>query len=355
MGIRPSSAMQTKSPTRNTINQRASRARRKNYISELEQKVRDFEVQGVHATEQVQRAARRVADENRVLRDEVQALRARNAELEILIAERMAIANGHDHPRLRDPSEGIMPVGYPTTSRLEPKPQEQYYPSPPHVYEPQIQPQTSTSTGRTGTPGTNPAIEPPPHLYEISLHRQTSTSTGSKSTPETKPANDSPPKSTGVSILHASTTAADIEQHPVADGEPAPPAAGSAIASLRSYDGTILDEDDDDEHPTADPYATEGPTDPSSCCTGVNSTSCAQAAMIIASMRGLPPSDETLETEILPQLGCGTGDGCGTEISASPESQRGTRYTYQDALKCTVDNVRLFGILDQERTTSSHF
>lgn len=49
-------------------NQRRSRARRKEYVDELEQRVRDFERRGVQATAEVQVAARKVAEENKKLR-----------------------------------------------------------------------------------------------------------------------------------------------------------------------------------------------------------------------------------------------------------------------------------------------
>ncbi|PHH84328.1 hypothetical protein CDD83_2115 [Cordyceps sp. RAO-2017] len=50
-------------------NQRRSRARRREYLQELEQRLRVYELQGVEASTEVQMAARRVADENRQLRD----------------------------------------------------------------------------------------------------------------------------------------------------------------------------------------------------------------------------------------------------------------------------------------------
>jgi hypothetical protein len=49
-------------------NQRRSRARRKEYIEDLEQRIRRFERQGVEATTEVQAAARKVAKENALLR-----------------------------------------------------------------------------------------------------------------------------------------------------------------------------------------------------------------------------------------------------------------------------------------------
>ncbi|OAA61341.1 hypothetical protein ISF_05420 [Cordyceps fumosorosea ARSEF 2679] len=49
-------------------NQRRSRARRREYLQELEQRLRLCELQGIEATTEVQVAARRVAEENRQLR-----------------------------------------------------------------------------------------------------------------------------------------------------------------------------------------------------------------------------------------------------------------------------------------------
>lgn len=53
---------------RNRENQRASRARRKGYIEDLERRVRAYEAEGIAATSSVQAAARRVAEENFWLR-----------------------------------------------------------------------------------------------------------------------------------------------------------------------------------------------------------------------------------------------------------------------------------------------
>ncbi|KAJ5731742.1 uncharacterized protein N7483_006250 [Penicillium malachiteum] len=49
-------------------NQRRSRARRKEYIQDLEQRLRKFETEGIQATREVQEAGRKVAVENRLLR-----------------------------------------------------------------------------------------------------------------------------------------------------------------------------------------------------------------------------------------------------------------------------------------------
>merc|ERR1712093_711636 len=49
-------------------NQRRSRARRKEYLQELESRLRQCELQGVEASSEIQSAARRVAEENKKLR-----------------------------------------------------------------------------------------------------------------------------------------------------------------------------------------------------------------------------------------------------------------------------------------------
>ncbi|KAL8953638.1 MAG: hypothetical protein Q9183_007321, partial [Haloplaca sp. 2 TL-2023] len=61
-------------------NQRRSRARRKEYILELETKVRGYEHQGVEVAAEIQAAARRVVEMNRHLREEVEMLRGMLAE-----------------------------------------------------------------------------------------------------------------------------------------------------------------------------------------------------------------------------------------------------------------------------------
>ncbi|KAL2023050.1 hypothetical protein VTK56DRAFT_3960 [Thermocarpiscus australiensis] len=62
------SPTETDNRTRVRDNQRRSRARRKEYLQELEQRVRQAELHRVQASVEVQAAARKVAEENRKLR-----------------------------------------------------------------------------------------------------------------------------------------------------------------------------------------------------------------------------------------------------------------------------------------------
>ncbi|KAI1394080.1 uncharacterized protein F4822DRAFT_36209 [Hypoxylon trugodes] len=49
-------------------NQRKSRARRKEYVNSIERQLRDYHRRGVESTAEIQRAARRVAEENKKMR-----------------------------------------------------------------------------------------------------------------------------------------------------------------------------------------------------------------------------------------------------------------------------------------------
>ncbi|CAF9943205.1 MAG: hypothetical protein ALECFALPRED_010837 [Alectoria fallacina] len=62
-------------------NQRRSRARRKEYLQELEQKLRKCEQAGVEASVDIQLAARKVAEENKRLREENGRLRGEGKRL----------------------------------------------------------------------------------------------------------------------------------------------------------------------------------------------------------------------------------------------------------------------------------
>ncbi|KAE8447666.1 hypothetical protein EG329_010472 [Mollisiaceae sp. DMI_Dod_QoI] len=63
-----SSAKEKANLARIRDNQRRSRARRKEYLQELEARLRQCELQGIEASSEIQMAARRVADENKKLR-----------------------------------------------------------------------------------------------------------------------------------------------------------------------------------------------------------------------------------------------------------------------------------------------
>ncbi|KAL8883334.1 MAG: hypothetical protein Q9215_008268, partial [Flavoplaca cf. flavocitrina] len=78
---------------------RRSRARRKEYILELEAKVRAYEQEGVSASAEIQAAARKVVVENEVLREEVIRLRAENEMLRRGVGLEERISEGRDDQR----------------------------------------------------------------------------------------------------------------------------------------------------------------------------------------------------------------------------------------------------------------
>ena len=99
-------------------NQRRSRARRKEYILELEERVRRFERLGVEATREVQAAGRKVAAENTLLR----SLLRHHGVTENNVGEYLRSKtrpDPHPHPsviapfnsRVHDPEHKMDPVG----------------------------------------------------------------------------------------------------------------------------------------------------------------------------------------------------------------------------------------------------
>ena len=78
---RPSSSATNPNPARVRENQRRSRARRKEYLEELEAKLRSYESLGVQASVDIQHSARAVLAENARLREENAQLRIVNDKL----------------------------------------------------------------------------------------------------------------------------------------------------------------------------------------------------------------------------------------------------------------------------------
>jgi hypothetical protein len=95
--------------TRVRDNQRRSRARRKEYIQQLERRLRSFESQGVVASQEIQQAGRKVAKENSLLRsllllrgvtqDEIQDFLKSHAENTPQVTRGSASASAISRPR----------------------------------------------------------------------------------------------------------------------------------------------------------------------------------------------------------------------------------------------------------------
>ncbi|KAK2001780.1 hypothetical protein LX36DRAFT_628053 [Colletotrichum falcatum] len=85
-------------------NQRRSRARKKEYILEIEQKLRDYQAQGVEASAEVQQAARRVANENHKLRRLLYTLGLANGQIEQYIKTGKLDSSIHSLPHVHESS-----------------------------------------------------------------------------------------------------------------------------------------------------------------------------------------------------------------------------------------------------------
>jgi hypothetical protein len=77
-------------------NQRRSRARRKEYLHQLEGRLRQIELQGIEASPEIQVAARRVADENRKLRGLLAQHRVSDDRIMAFLQSQSSLRNGPD-------------------------------------------------------------------------------------------------------------------------------------------------------------------------------------------------------------------------------------------------------------------
>lgn len=101
----PSTSKPAPSAARIRENQRRSRARRKEYLQELEQKLRKCEQAGVNASVDIQLAARGVAEENKRLREENGMLREEGRRLKKENERMRAILEGNQ-PGIMEASAG---------------------------------------------------------------------------------------------------------------------------------------------------------------------------------------------------------------------------------------------------------
>lgn len=110
-------------------NQRRSRARRKEYIQDLEQRLQKFQIEGINATREVQEAGRKVAIENSLLRSllllhgvsdqKVQKyLRAHTAHISIPTSRSEAVLMARSHS-WQSPRPNIVDSAGPSPSNHE--------------------------------------------------------------------------------------------------------------------------------------------------------------------------------------------------------------------------------------------
>lgn len=104
-------------------NQRRSRARRKEYLQELEQKLRKCEQAGVNASVDIQLAARGVAEENKRLREENGMVREEGKRLKEENERMRAILDGNQHASVQVSAGGGYGPGAASQRKEEAGPQ----------------------------------------------------------------------------------------------------------------------------------------------------------------------------------------------------------------------------------------
>ncbi|KIW98684.1 uncharacterized protein Z519_00345 [Cladophialophora bantiana CBS 173.52] len=380
---------------RNTINQRRCRARRQDYIEDLKRRLRTYETQAIQATAEVQAAARNVADENHALKEEVKALRKQNEALQTSWEERFRSLTqkaSEDDRVLREEVKVLREQNkllqrscsqlYRSATRNQDKVEGRIVAD---RQQKQRQPGARKSRvfdGKAFEKGIPFTVLPaPPHQdYETHARPPSTKIPGSMTTRFRIPVRHMPGpppnslKSHDVACTDDHAQEDDILAPPVeADGTstlvPSPPFSNFATSDPDDLAST--------PHP---PYSPPSPAispfqSKSRLCrpaSTANSTPCLEAALIIAGMRGVPSHDITVETEILPELGCHgplsrpkciSPKDCRTHGPGHRQSQRGFEGT--DTISqglsvgdgsegemgpsiCAVDNGKLFGILARE-------
>ena len=257
--------------SRNTVNQRLSRARRKTYLASLEERIQYFERQGIQVTKEVQIAAQKVVDEN-------EQLKAENKRLQILLDERSDLGlRGTPCSRCgRDDTTGEQSVkenqARPRRKKRKLPPLDHSVAAPSKAISPGFSQQNTAETEQLDTPDDR-------HNVPIAaLPLSSSTQEPSpRSNEVTSPVHSSRPGQVKVSIEAA-------------------PAFSPLSTSVSSQSPT--------SHPSCQAST-------STCrSSSSNTMPCTQAALIIAGMRG----DYQTQSDIYPDLGCSPDDlGCNVE------------------------------------------
>lgn len=312
----------SETPNRNTLNQRASRARKQEYITSLENKIREHEQRGVHATAEVQNAARQVAEENHMLKDELTVLREHVRCLEDALTRQGVVEilndEGHVEGTVKGDQGGRVVWRAPSpssgsgSSSATNKKQKRQMPQ--YQYPSAVKPENGDDSNQYPSP-------PDEQVYKESQHdrKRRRTSHDMSSFDEQEAASILLSTATTPVTYEDSSSATSSSYHSGSQNQhysndPWRPQQASLVSSnLESSQ----------RYPVAHPHQQQQQRRSSP-----NSTPCEEAALIIASMRGMHPAAmDGAEMQIMNDLGCDARDG----------SQR-----------CNVDNVRLFGIMAGE-------
>ncbi|KAK5049458.1 hypothetical protein LTR84_004387 [Exophiala bonariae] len=374
------SAQEREKLNRNTLNQRASRARRKDYVNSLESKVREYETQGVQATEEVQNAARRVAEENRVLKEEMRMLREHVRCLEEVLGRRgrsggavvegvqdggsvgdasrvgsNADVNMDDMGRQVELDSAWKRLQHEDRMRrreqfdMQMQMQQQDHRSEQPRWRDQLNHSHSSLLNIEDMPGDAAAVQypSPPGDGEVNGQRRRHQHHASVITARhpLRPVDDTEFPHATISSFNGyydAETDEEVEQHSNDNHSHAHPhththgsehsshiySPYSDVWTQQSYTATGHAQHQY-SHSQSQHKIPSSSSSSSRSMLPANTTPCEEAALIIASMRGIGHTNPTYQADILPELGCDT--------------------TTNRSRSCTVDNARLFRIMDSDR------
>jgi hypothetical protein len=139
-------------------NQRRSRNQRKELIQDLQRRVQEYELKGIAATQDMQRAARKVAEENSRLRSLLVSHGVAHEEVEAYLRS-FDVASAQNHPSFGTPTSYASPVSrHNGTPEVEPAPMRyttQLQPQPQVPVQPSV---TALRQPRTSQPSCPPQV-----------------------------------------------------------------------------------------------------------------------------------------------------------------------------------------------------
>jgi len=258
---------------RNRENQRRSRARRKDYVAGLESRIRRFEREGVQATAEVQAAARRVKEENALLRGLLALAGVSTRRVEEYLNETRSSEAGPSPPTLSR---------RPTQVEARPVPTTPLLPKPPMADGPRGKLERVNAVTGDATPlvARQKPLVPTPEQPQLG---SPPTSAGPQAEIPMSPTATAPPtqaKRSGPSIASLCN-----------DNIAPPPPASSSWPTPESQNASLSTSAPSRSRPTTPDLRDE--------------TSCEVAARIIAGMRGGDDVDG-----VCSELGCGSKQIC---------------------------------------------
>lgn len=284
-------SFQRQATDRNRVNQRNFRARRQAYIQELEQRLQQLDNDGVRATKEVQIAAQRVDNENRLLRLLLRTqFGVSDSQLNEYLAGSICATDVCTHRFHRNVDEDY------ASTRSKESVSSQIFPARPEVSSQifPVRPEEVVSTKESQEPTVIGSVrtdeEPPPVLVAASQSPECEWTSVIPPPPDTD-SSQSVHAESHVELPHAVTWMVFEEASPV---------------ELEEYDNRHEQEPSYPHHSPSN-RKTAGGSSPSETRADAHAgeTSCVEAAKIIASLRGCNVDDDMWS-----ELGCRAKQSC---------------------------------------------